>query len=295
VMLGSHLGSDSQQALALGFHDGMMEETIGDVVYLDTCLRQDVLDYYLETIVRSPVRGVAVCLPLLPRVRLRQLAESLTAQDIPCVFIHNALREPPAGSATIYVDGHRAAALATEILWQRGHRNIVAIEMDGIMGQRARVAGYVDTMRAYGGTPRVKQSMSPSPDLRPAAPVDRPSLRDVADLAVASGEASAILALSSSATLEVMRAFHVRGLRPPSDGSVMALGCWDWMHFVASPPISHVTLPYYEAGREASRLLLTLTGDRSAGIERTVSLEPGDEALHCVDNGTVATVPVAAS
>ena len=290
VVLSSQFVSGSFQLMGLGLHDALKNKGVEQVVYLDTCGRSDVLSYYLAVTLQSPIRGVV--LVGLPQDDHEQseLALRLTSRGIPCVFVYQGPAAPPPGSALVRVDTHGAAALAVEFLWSRGHRRTIAIAVARGLAQREKMEGYCAAVKRLGGVARVVWAMAPGSGLRPAAQADRPDLRDAAELVAADPEVSAIVALSSHAAAWVIRALHDRGRMLGSDASVIALGCWEWMHEVAFPPLTHVALPFYEAGQQAGQLILSMADRELPPWGREVIVSPPTTALHGSHKGTVATL-----
>ncbi len=292
-VLGSHLYSGSYESIILGVHDAMQAKGKGNVIYLDICGRQDVLDFYLDDVLSDGTRGiifVGIRLQEYQVQKLLKLAAQLASQGIPSVFVPDGLTGPVPGTAIIKVDVYQAAAQATKLLWDQGHRNIVALAMAHWLGQRARVQGYQDTMERLGGTPNVIWALSADSGPRPGAVADRPYLHEASDMISEDREVTAILALSASAVKEVMRALHQRNRLPGRDIAVLALGCWDWMHNVAHPPITHVALPYYEAGLQAAHVLIEMAKGGHHQAQRVQTIPLPSRAFHLGERGTMVSL-----
>ncbi|MBI4307914.1 MAG: substrate-binding domain-containing protein [Chloroflexi bacterium] len=293
-LLGSHLNSGSHQLLARGLYDALRAGSGTQVVNLDSRGRPDILEYYLTLTLQSRAGGVIIALSPFQEYRFHKLdevAQQLASHEIPCVFVNTGLPAPPPGAGIVQIDDYRAGVMATEILWARGHRDIYAIAADRRIGQPERVQGYCDAMRRSGGTPRVLWTLAQDGGGQPSAAADRPDTRVAAELAAADAQVSAILAFNADVTKEVLRALRQRGRTPGKDISIMAMGCWDWMHDIALPPITHVALPYYEAGQQAGRLLQVMTTRDLPASERTVVISLTADALHGGDGGSVTRLP----
>src|SRR5690606_20469156 len=91
---------------------------------------------------------------------------------------------------------------------------------------------------------------------RPVAALDRLRLNELATSIANSKEVTAVLSLSSHSAWPLVQSFHQSGCRVGDDKSLLVLGCWDWMHNISIPPITHVPLPYYEAGKKAAAILV---------------------------------------
>lgn len=290
VLVGSHMESGAHQFIGRGLSDGLRAMGASQLVCLDTYGRIDALRYYFSDTLHSAARGIVVAAPRLPEYELHEMADRLATRRIPCVFVHVSLATLPRGSGSVQVDDYRAAAIATETLWLRGHRNIVAIATERLVDQEERAQGFHDTMKRLGGSARVIWTLAQGDEPRPTAVADRPDSREAAEFIAADRSISAILTLSSFSIKEIMRTLHNKSHMPGRDVSVMALGCWDWMHEIAFPQITHVALPYYEAGQQAARLVLAL-GTSPSPREARVVVPVGVDALHGANGGTIAGLP----
>ena len=287
IVLGSQFYSGSHQLMLSGIHDAMRVAGNGEVVYLDTCGSMQVLDYYTAVALRSSLKGV-VFIGFDPSERqVYEMLTELVSHSIPCVFLGSGPAVPPVGTAVVQLDGYRAAAFATETLWAKGHRDITALAVDRKVPQIRKVQGYSDTIERLGGRNRVVWTLLPDAGSQPAA-ADRPDLHEAAEMIVSDLDASAVLALSSHAAKSAMSALRKidRGPTTPRV-SLMALGCWDWMHLVSFPPITHVVLPFYEAGQRAAAMLLALRADDFEPHQREVTVPLPDYALHESTDGTL--------
>ncbi|MDP3063228.1 MAG: substrate-binding domain-containing protein [Chloroflexota bacterium] len=182
--------------------------------------------------------------------------------------------------------------MATDLVWSKGHKNIVAIAAGVSMDQEERSQGYCASMRHLGGTAHVIWTLPPGTQARPPGVADRPSIAEATELAITISGTTAILVLSSNAVPDVMGVLYAKGRTPGKDISIVVMGCWDWMHKVAFPPISHCVLPYYEAGKRAATLFLALEHETVSPWERAVVIPPRLDAFHCLDGGTLACVSV---
>ena len=289
ILMGSHLNAGSYQFIALGVHDALQARGVDSALYLDTCARRDVLKYYLTAIAESPAQGVVIVMPRQVGQELLVATRRLASRRVPCVFVYVGWAPVPNGCPAVQVDSYSAAVMATQFLWARGHRDIAAIALDPFLGQAASAQGYSDAMERLGRRSRLIWAMATDDGPRPSASADRPALREVAEQVAVDPCVTAILALTAQTAKEVMRALHSRGRTPGKDVSVMGLGCWDWMHDVAFPPITHLALPYYTAGQRAANLLLDLSTREPLSEERHIVVSPSAEQLHAGEAGTVAT------
>ncbi len=271
----------------------MRKMGIRDVAYLDTCGSEEVLDFYISVALRSPLRGVIIVGLRMDEHELQKVSEmasQLTTRHIPCVFVSAGLDLLPPLTGMVRPDAYSAAAIATQTLLGRGHRNIVALALTPWPGQRTSLRGYHETMQSYGRAGSVVWARASNSGPVSSAFGDVMDLQQAADLVASDPEVTALLALSSSFCKAVLRALHSRGRVPGRDVSLIALGCWDWMHNVATPPVTHVALPYHEAGRQAAYLLMALATRRLSPQERWVTVPLPDKALHAGPEGTLTSI-----
>jgi DNA-binding LacI/PurR family transcriptional regulator len=283
--IGSQFGTAAHQMLLLGFSDSMQGSDGDATIYLDTCNSPKIAARYLDLALRSAAQGVAIALPEIDRKTADRFADRLADRGVPCVFVDMGIQEPKADARSVNVDNAAAAALATDFLWSHGHRRIVALAADGMANQMERVRGYEAAMRAHRAEPEVTWLMRADRRPRPASTADRPDSREAAELIASDPQITAAIALSSHSAKPFARAIRPHGRVLGEDLSLIALGCLDWMHEVASPPITHVMLPFYEVGQRAAEILT----ERYLPSSVTCSVGvPSSTAIHWPRGGTAA-------
>lgn len=287
LVIGSHLYGESFQPVTLAIGQEMRALEIDNVIYLDTCGREDILNHYLDVTIRSAARGVALVGLPLGAARLNDLATELYRHRIPCTFIETGPTEVGPGAALVRADDSRAAALAAEVQWARGHTQVGAIALTDWATQDRKAIGLETRAGQLGLSVNLFWAREPTSGLRPRSAGDELSLRDAADRIASDFSTSAAIALSSYATKELTRALNIAGRRPGIDFSLIALGCWDWMHDVANPPLSHIVLPFHTVGRKAARILNTLSIRELGSIEREIVVNVSSVDIHCLEAGTV--------
>lgn len=291
LVIGSHLYGESFQPVTLAIGQEMRALEIPNVVYLDTCGRIDILNYYLDVTIRSAARGVILVGVPLGMIRFGDIARELSARRIPCVFVETGPTEIGAGMALVRADDARAASLAAEIQWARGHRHISAIGLSGWATQDRKARGLEDRCQQLGMSLTLLWAREPNSGPRPRSSGDELSLRDAADQIAGDMESTAAIALSSYATKELARAFAERDRQLGSEFSLIALGCWDWMHDVSRPPLTHIVLPFHTVGRRAARILNAMLNRDLGSLEREVVISLASVDVHCLENGTVWRLP----
>lgn len=288
LVIGSHLYGESFQPVTLAIGQEMRAQEIENIVYLDTCGREDILSYYLDVTIRSAARGVILVGLPIGGARLAELAVDLNNRRIPCVFIETGPLEVGPGAALVRADDARAGALAVEIQWARGHHQLAAIGLSGWATQDRKADGLQSRSKQLGMSLNLLWAREPTSGPRPRSSGDELTLRDAADRIAGDMDSQAAVALSSYATKELMRALHERGRLPGRDFSLIALGCWDWMHDISHPPLSHVVLPFHTVGRRAARILNALSSRDLGSLEREVVISLTTVDVHCLEGGTVA-------
>lgn len=290
VVVGSGSYTASFQTMARAISEQSRARGASDVVYLDFCGRNDLLNQYMDILRQWSIRGaILVALPL-EDAEFFKIGSDI-ARDAPCVFIQNGPIDLPPGCGYVDVGNQEASMIVTETLWSKGHRKIMAIaigESTSKNAQQGRIDGYRIATERLGGKSRVLLTSGLADGHTFGPPSDKPELREAIDLIVADNDYTAFMPLSAHAVKQLTRALNRKGLMPGRDVSVMTLGCWDWMHYVSSPPLSHLALPYSDAGRRALDMVLDISSVKRAIHEaNVVNLHPDRKLLHFVENGTI--------
>lgn len=277
--------------VALGICEGVRASGTTQAMFLDTCGREDVFQYYLsEGILRFGLKGLIVSLLPLDSRGLLTVAHKLRDRRIPVVFVGAAPSQLPLGCASVHVDSYHVGALAAEALLSAGKRDVVIVApANWLMGTSDVMNGCSNVIQQFGGS--CKTIWALESDLGEVLPArgDRPTLNEAAESIAADRTISSILVLGGWAAPPVVKALLGQGRVPGRDVSVFVVGCTNWMHNGSIPPISHLALPYYEQGREAVRLLITLAARELNPEERNLILPLSHELLHCYQGGSVAS------
>jgi LacI family transcriptional regulator len=196
--------------------------------------------------------------------RMRPLYQELRERMIPFVFVDRFV--PGIEADIVSADNVTSAYQATNHLIQLGHRRIAYIYAPHRMNtaQRERLDGYQNALREAGLTPlpfaakpRVERSME-----------GLEAVRDLFSQPHYDG-VTGILAATDNTAMGAMRALHDMGRRIPEDVAVISFGgtfTADFLH----PPLTTMTLPMREIGRQAATLLLERIAGSSAPLEHRI-------------------------
>jgi LacI family transcriptional regulator len=170
----------------------------------------------------------------------------------------------------VYLDDYGAARSATLELVRRGHRRIVLLQIQPVLGPTSetleqrmrnghysiadRRAGYLQAMKEAGLTARIVPDDSLVPYTEFAQVTD----------ALMSGDAppTAVLCYQERETTPLVHSILKRGLSIPNDVSVAFFGADD--QWTLGVLISAVKLPVDEMGREAVRMVLEKVANPNA-------------------------------
>lgn len=186
---------------------------------------------------------------------------------VPCVIINGV--DPHSRVPSIVPDEFGIAATATRRLLQAGHSRIAHITVaDDAPGARGRIAGYEDTMRAWGKTPLV---------VRVPTPADSRAGRDGLEITLRQEPAlTAVFCFNDALAMGVYQRAAALSLQIPRDLSVVAVDNLELIAAELQPGLTTVALPHYEMGRWGIETL-------SKVVDGTVlSEEPIRERFPCV-------------
>jgi len=185
-----------------------------------------------------------------------QMGDDLVAAQViegtvPMVSFHDVAGD---GVATVGVDDELTAVLATRHLIEKGHRVIATIT--GMHGRRvteARWRGYRRALEVAGlpfegelveeGRSEIEGGEAATMRLLERRP-----------------DTTAIFAQNDTMAIGVLNALRRLGKRVPDDCAVAGCDDIDVAAYTA-PPLTTVHVPFFEIGKEAMRLLLTMIGD----------------------------------
>jgi LacI family transcriptional regulator len=197
--------------------------------------------------------GLAPHDPLAPYHDLR-------GEGIPFVFVDRWA--PGLESDAVAADNAAAARDAVRYLLELGHQKIAYLYAPHRMntGQRERLNGYASALKAAGIAPLPWAAPHPRPERSEEAREATRALLDSAE----GRSVTAIIAATDSTAMGALRALHDAGRHIPEEISVLGIGGTFTAAYL-QPPLTTMTLPMRDLGREAARLLLSrLEGDTSA-------------------------------
>jgi LacI family transcriptional regulator len=199
-----------------------------------------------------------IVIPCAGELKARQQIE---AARIPLVF---ADRSPDgAPSDFVEIDNVAAGAAAARHLVQLGHRSItVCTPSLTVRNLQERIAGVAQVLAEFGAQPLVVETgLGGAPELLPGS----------AETQIA--EASAIIALMNTTTLQVLASLNRSGRSVPHDVSLVGFDDYSWMP-VARPSITAVRQPVEQIGRLAwAQLLERINGASGAPVHRQLPVE----------------------
>jgi LacI family transcriptional regulator len=176
---------------------------------------------------------------------------------------------------TVVTDDRAAAAGATRVLIEAGHRRIAYISATSsedptyrgphqihLSSVKDRIEGVLEAA-ARAGIEDAAQYIRLGATRRGAA---RQIITDLLSLA---RRPTAILASDSIVALEVFRTIGALGLSIPADLSLIAFHDADWTS-VTSPPITVIAQPVYDLGMESAQRLVDRIGGATGAPERVV-------------------------
>lgn len=186
----------------------------------------------------------------------------IEAARVPLVF---ADRAPDDGAPVdfIEIDNVAAAAAAARHLVQLGHRQItVCAPSLSVRNLRERIEGVAQVLAEIGAQPVVVETgLGGVPEALP--------VRAEAQIV----EATAIIALMNTTTLQVLAALNRAGRSVPRDVSLVGFDDYSWMP-VARPSITAIRQPIEQIGRSAwSQLYERINGADGAPVHRRLPVE----------------------
>ena len=208
----------------------------------------DRLDVTLSSVaVRSLVNG------LLVRIAREMTEESLDALDrtgLPYVVVKR--RVPPGRASCVVCDDVTGAAAGTEHLLGLGHRRI------GLLLGPREIGTWADRRQGY-ELAHARHDLAVDPDLiyTGGLPLDEAGYRGTLALLARRQPPTALFAASDHIAAGAYRAIRELGLEPGADVAVLGYG---GASFAGSmqPPLTTVTVPICELGRQATSLLFDL-------------------------------------
>jgi LacI family transcriptional regulator len=202
------------------------------------------------------------------REKVLPLYQDLREKHIPFVFVDRFV--PGIEADIVSADNVTAAYQATQHLILKGHRRIVYIYAPHRMNtaQRERLDGYQAALKEA-GLPflpfETKQRIERSHEGLFAA-------RELLSSEMGDG-VTAILAATDNTAMGVLRTLHDLGRRVPEEIAIISFGGTFTADFL-QPPLTTMTLPMRELGRQAANQLLErIVGDTSPFEHRILPTE----------------------
>jgi LacI family transcriptional regulator len=205
-------------------------------------------EYALPAMMERRVDGILLAAPQMEEDRAAARALEGT---VPAVSLHDVAG---GGVATVGSDHELTGVLATRHLIDRGHRVIATITgTPGLRANADRLRGYRRALEEAG------LAFDGALVAEGGGDISGAELATVR-LMEARADVTAIFAQNDTMAIGVLNALRRLGKRVPDDCAVA--GCDDIdMAAYTVPPLTTVHVPFYETGKEAMRLLLTMIGD----------------------------------
>lgn len=252
-------------AVARGVEDVINQHGL-NTIFCNTDEDSQREDEYLRLLSARQIDGLIITPTGVPSDRLLHLAEIKT----PIVLLDRSA--PNIDAPLVCVDNEGGAYRATQYLIELGHRRIaVLMGMKNISTLRARVAGYMRALRDGGlpvdetlivrADPRFygTQNSSSGATVRLATnnQMTPSAYHELGKLLDSPERPSAIFVTNNQMTLGTLYAFKERGLRCPTDISLISFDDHDWAPLF-TPPLTVIRQPTYRLGQLAARLLMRL-------------------------------------
>lgn len=187
-------------------------------------------------------------LAVFPGPSLPYLTE-LCEKGFPVVIIDD--REEPTSVPWVSADNRLGACAATRYLLQMGHRRIAYIQgPPEYRASQERYLGYCDALHEVGLVP--DPTLVQQGDFTPTS--GRPAANHFCTMV---NRPTAIFASNDEVAYDVLTAAHEHGLRVPEELSIVGFDDIPPSTYLR-PPLTTVRQPFYEMGRRAAELLLSL-------------------------------------
>ncbi len=216
---------------------------------------------YLRVLMEKRVDGII----LATTAGSLEAVRDVRWRRIPLVLFDREL--PGVATDTVKVDSVLGGRLATEHLLGLGHRRIAIIHGPVVRSTGAeRLKGYLAALQAAG--------VRPIPELIREGNFKQDSGRELArNLLDLSPPPTALFCTNNLMTVGALQTLGERGARIPSDLSLVGYDDMEWWT-LTHPPLTTVSQPVYELGREAMRLLLGQIGSNERRRPQRVVLKP---------------------
>ncbi|MET0904108.1 MAG: substrate-binding domain-containing protein [Acidimicrobiales bacterium] len=208
---------------------------------------------YLDIVLAEQMAGVVIAVASDKESRL----DGLLDRGVPVVAVDRRPRHRVDELDSVVVDNVLGARLATEHLMDAGAQRIACVTGPSrVSTARERLSGYQQALRARGRP-------------APGGLVRRADFKEAGGYAATRAllamrpRPDALFAANNLMTLGALRALREAGLRVPDDVLLVGFDDAPWTTLV-SPPLTVMTQPTYEIGRQAAQLLTTASPDLPA-------------------------------
>jgi LacI family transcriptional regulator len=185
------------------------------------------------------------------------------ADTLPSVLFN---AEPSSGLRTVRLDDARAAALATAHLIELGHSAIAFVGADGSSSER-RYQGYLTAMHSAGRVPL---------PVIPGGWDSDESHTAIRNYYGSGGEATGLVAVTSTVALGAHSGLAASGLTIPNDVSLISIhDTWFARHL--TPALTAVSLPLARLGEIAVAMLVSQLDSENVG--ETVITDPPPDVI----------------
>jgi LacI family transcriptional regulator len=212
-------------------------------------------EYALPALMERRVDGILLAAPQMEEDRAAARALERT---VPVVSLYDF---PSSRVATVGSDHELTGWLATRHLIDKGHRVIAMVT--GTRGvATSRSEGYRRALEEAGLAADIELADQGSWEIGGAIDATRRLLKRRPDI-------TAVFAQSDTMAIGALSALHQLGRRVPEDCAVV--GCDDIDEAAyTTPPLTTVRVPFFEAGTEAMRLLLSMIAAGSVSPRKLV-------------------------
>lgn len=216
---------------------------------------------YLEVLRRRRIDGLLIA----PAEDQNKHLQEFLKKNIPVVFVDRCLETTEA--SVVLIDNVQGAYLAVEYLLRLGHRRIGLIKgREHVTTGKERLQGYLEALKEY----HVKVDDRLICDGQFTIEGGQ---RATAELLGLSPPPSAIFSTGGVMTIGVLMELKKQGVNIPHDLSLVSFDDEIWTQLF-EPPLTVVSQPVYEIGREATQLLIQLIQGWGQGKSQKIVLQP---------------------
>lgn len=213
----------------------------------------------VENLLKTRVEGLIVCLS--QETKTFHHFDRLTNNNIPLVFFDRVCKTKEVPS--VVVDNVEAAKKITQHFYKNGSRRIAYIAgPDHLNISQERTAGYLAGLKSCG--------LEFYPELLEKCNLSaKEAIKATARLLGLPVRPDAIFGINDTVVFAAMKEIKRQGLRIPED--IALVGFTDEFHStVVDPPLTSVTHPTFEMGKEAARLFFRQIENQETDPEQIV-------------------------